>query len=273
MSQLKGLQDAFCEALWDAGKPVPDGIIGRTRQPSPKRFNVYRNNVYLSLIEAIANRYPVVVRLVGEEFFAAAARAFVEAHPPQNPMLLAYGGAFADFLADLDPVRDLPYLPDVARLEWAWHEAYHAQDAEPLSAEELGNVPPDRISDLKLSLHPSVRLISSAFPVVSIWETNTADDEVKAIDLNVGGEDGLVLRPNYEVIVLRLPPGACPFIERLQQGEPLSAAAEAATGACPQFDLQANLFALITTGALTGYALAGASNEGSVANERQKTWR
>ena len=268
MSRLKGLQDAFCEALWDADKPVPEGVVGRTREPSAKRFNVYRNNVYLSLIEAIANRYPVVARLVGEEFFAAAARAFVEAHPPQNPMLLAYGGVFADFLADLDPVRDLPYLPDVARLEWAWHEAYHARDADPLGADDLDGVPPERVPDLTLSLHPSLRLVSSAYPVVSIWETNTADDEVTPIDLNSGGEDALVLRPHHDVDVLRLPPGACIFIARLGQGDPFGAAAEAATAVCPQFDLQANLFALITNGALSGYALAGASSEGSIANEQ-----
>lgn len=268
MSPLKGLQDAFCAALWDADKPVPEGVIGRAGKPSAKRFNVYRNNVYSSLIEAIANRYPVVGRLVGEAFFAAAARAFVADHPPQNPMLLAYGGAFADFLACFEPVRDLPYLPDIARLEWAWHEAYHARDADPLGAEDLGGVPPDRIADLILTLHPSLRLVSSAYPVLSIWQTNTLDDEVTPIDPSAGGEDVLVLRPRHEVAVLPLLPGGHAFIGRLEQGASLGAGAAAATAADPEFDLQANLFALITNGALSGYALAGASTEGSVANEQ-----
>ena len=138
---------AFAAALCDPAAPPPAAIRGRRGAPDARRFAVYRNNVAVGLIGALEARYPVARRIVGPEAFRAMARAFVEAHKPRSPVLIAYGAVFPDFIEAQGPNPDLRRLADVARLENAWVEAYHAEDAPAagladlaaLSAEALPN--------------------------------------------------------------------------------------------------------------------------------------
>ncbi|TBE87315.1 HvfC/BufC N-terminal domain-containing protein [Rhizobium ruizarguesonis] len=200
-------QADFARALLDPHKPAPAGLVGPDGRPSEMRFAVYRNNVVVGLIETLKAAYPVVHRLVGEEFFAAMARLYVMTEPPASPIMLDYGAGFPTFIRRFEPAAVLAYLPDVARLERAWVEAYHAAEASPLPSSALGHVPPGDVPALRLVLHPSVRIVRSVFPIVGIWQANTDGIEGAQIELDDSGEDALVTRHEAEVEVRRLPAG------------------------------------------------------------------
>jgi len=250
MPRLEDLQRSFAAALVDAAAPVPVALA-KDGKAAIRRFNVYRNNVYASLIDVLAGRFPVVVRLVGDDFFRALARLYVEQEPPRSPVLLRYGAGFPDFVAGFPPAGSVPYLADVARLEWAWAEAYHAPDAQPLSLAGLAAVGQDA-EVMGLRLHPSLHLVGSLYPVVSIWEMNVGSDDPARTRLPPEGEDALVLRPHLEVQVRKLPPGGLHFIQALLAEQSLGAAAMTALAAAPGFELSVNLAGLMQSGAIVG---------------------
>ncbi len=242
VDSLATLQSGFAASLLSAEK-VAD-----------RRFFVHRNNVKASLGAALAARFPVVLRLVGVEFFRAMAVVFVERHPPRSPVLAAYGAGFGDFLDGFEPVAALPYLADVARLEWARHLAWHAADAPAISIEELTTVAPDRLDSVRLRLHPAATVVVSIWPVISIWTTNILDEEIKPIGPDQTGESALVTRPGLEVFVNALPPGTGLLFEALSAGIALGEAvaqAERAAG----FDTAVALTLLFRSGAVTSLAV------------------
>lgn len=254
MPPLSDIQSNFARAVTQPGHQVPEGVTSHSGARPLKRFNVYRNNIAMALREILRGVYPVVSRLVGEEFFSALARAYIEKHPPRSPVLMEYGGAFPEFLESFKPVADLPYLADVARIEWAWHQAYYAQDAVPLTADDLSGTPERDIPNLRLACHPSLSIVTSKWPVLSIWQTNTEDETVKPVNLEQGGEDVLVLRPEMTVQVRRIPPGGAAFLAALLEGEALGRAADIASETAADFSFEANLAGLITSGAFVAYA-------------------
>ncbi|MGC4011300.1 MAG: DNA-binding domain-containing protein [Pseudomonas sp.] len=243
--------EVFAEALLDPARSVPPGLIGPDGAPSPQRFVVYRNNVIVGLVEALKHAYPAVLRLVGEEFFCATARVFAVRQPPRNPVMLSYGEGFAGFLADFEPVATLPYLPDVARLERAWLEAYHAEEAIAQSPDSLRELTAEGFPGWRLKLHRATRYLRSRYPVATIWQMNIENTASTAlIDLGSGGEDVLLTRPDADVLVRTLPPGAFRFIDSLDTGAPLSEATRAALEETPQFDLANALLGLLSAGAV-----------------------
>src|SRR5829696_7581086 len=139
MTLLRTFQRRFSQALLDRARATPPGIRSVGGWPAERRFSVYRNNVFVSLTEALVTRFPVCHALVGDEFFRAMARGFIELSPPRSPVLMTYGDDFGDFIETFPPARSVPYLGDVARLEAALTLAYHAADATPLTADELAS--------------------------------------------------------------------------------------------------------------------------------------
>ena len=133
-------QTAFCQALLNADLPAPDFARDPNGALAPKRFAVYRNNVVVSLVDALGAAYPGVKTMVGEAFFDALARAYVVQSPPDSPLMIFYGAGFADFLSAFPPVQQLPFLPDLARLERLWLTSYHAADAAALAAADLESI-------------------------------------------------------------------------------------------------------------------------------------
>ncbi|WP_309506037.1 MULTISPECIES: DNA-binding domain-containing protein [Rhizobium] len=246
-------QADFARALLRPELPIPSGLVGPDGLPSVKRFAVYRNNVVVGLIETLKAAYPVVHRLVGEEFFAAMARLYVLAEPPASPIMLDYGSGFPAFISGFEPAAVLPYLGDVARLERAWVEAYHATEATPLSPSVLSQLQPGDLPALRFALHPSVRIVRSAFPIVSIWQVNIDGVEDAQIDLDEGGEDALIVRPEADVEVRRLPAGTTAFMEALQAGSLIVDALRQGLSASPRFDLAGTLHGMIESGAIIGY--------------------
>ena len=231
-------QSDFRAALLDPARPAPAGLTDPQGRPAGRRFDVYRNNVTVSLTEALRQAFPAVRKLVGEEFFTAMARDFLRAHPPTSPLLMFYGDAMPGFLETFPPVAHLGYLPDIARLELALRQAYHAADADAVAPEALQALSPDALVAARLRLAPSVRLLRSRWPVHAIWSANMRGTPAPKL---AEAEDVLVTRPDYDPEPMRLPPGAAPFVAALMAGETVGAALDAA-GA---FDLTATLGLLI----------------------------
>lgn len=176
MDQMADLQTKFSRALLDPAQPVPSEIRGATRRRADRRFAVYRNNVVAGLIDALAQRFPMVRRLVGDAFFEGMARVYVVTCPPASPIMLFYGESFPDFVENFAPTANVPYLSDVARLEMARGRAYHAADAASVEPRAFAALRTERLADLRFEFHPSVSIIKSPYPVVSIWRVN--DDPI-----------------------------------------------------------------------------------------------
>ena len=245
-------QRAFSTALFDNTLPHPDDVVGPAEgKKALKRFSVYRNNVMVSLTEALMAAYPTIFALVGEDFFRAMAPNFITANPPQSAMLMEFGGGFGDFLDRFEPVSSLPFLGDVARLEEAWLKAYHAADQEPLDPAKLQTVAPEDLGNLTFSFHASTHILGSQHATYSIWAAHKeADVEGAMAGLVHAAEDILITRPQWEVNVIKLPAGAFVFISALMEGYSLAAAAETAAKNNPDFDFAQNLGGLLETGAL-----------------------
>ena len=188
------MQAAFAAALLDPDAAVPGGLVDPFGRPSPKRFSVYRNNVASSLTRALEAAFPTVRKLVGDEFFAAMAGVFLRAHPPTSRMMMLYGDALPGWLETFPPVAHLGYLPDVARLDQAMRESYHAADSEPLPEAEFQRLIGGDIVGLRLRLAPSLRLVRSAWPVQSIWAATAEAGPTP----QPGAEAALVLRPQFD---------------------------------------------------------------------------
>jgi hypothetical protein len=245
-------QREFSAALLDGLLPCPEGLKAWNGSDPARRFAVYRNNVASSLVDALADTFPVLQALVGEEFFRAMARLFVQAAPPDSPILAQYGAGLADFVAGFAPALSLPYLADMARLEYARVQAYHAADAEPVSQPVLAAAMalPERVAQLRVQLRPSARVLRSEWAVLSLWAEHQGGPAVDRREL-AAPEDTLVLRSGLQVQVLLLAPGVADFVLALQQGLALGEAANQAAQAHPGFDLGASLALLLRLGAIT----------------------
>lgn len=237
----------FAAALLDAEKPTPTGVVDPKGRPAGKRFDVYRNNVVLSLSDALADAFPVVQKLVGDKFFQAMAGVFVRKHPPQSPILSQFGGEFPDFLADFPPVAHLTYLPDVARLELARTRAYHAADATPVDGTALAALPPEQMAGAFLHFHPSLHIISSPFPVLAIWQKNS---DMPEASIPQSGQDVLIARPESTLEMRQLPAGAADFLRALKAGKPLGEAIDFCSR-MPGFNLTENIGGLFEARLLT----------------------
>jgi hypothetical protein len=251
---LAPFETFFADALLNADQPVPCGITAHNTAVPARRFAVYRNNVVVGLGKALKSRFPVVEKIVGEEFFAAMARVFVKEQPPRSPLLATYGDNFPAFIAAFEPARGLPYLADVALLEAARTRAYHAADAKPLGAEHFATLDSHAVGVILIDMHPSTAIVRSPYPIVTIWAMNSGEQELAPIE-NWHGEDALISRPYLEVGVRVLPPGGAAFVLALAAGRPLGEAAEVALADNPDFDLTANIAGLMGSGLVRGVVL------------------
>ncbi len=243
------MQAAFVHALKRPEAPVPAAIGEKAGAPVKRRFDVYRNNVAAGMIGALRATYPAVEKLVGSDFFAAAARVYLDRDPPRSPLLFRYGESFGGFLDDFPPAAGTPYLGDVARLEWARLQAFHAPDAAPLPIEALAAFLEGDVGELRLSLHPSLRLIASRWPVISLWAASTGQAAAEDVDMK-RQERALVIRPDLSVETRVLSEGAFAFVSALAGGGTLHQAAAEGAGAEGGFDLSDHLQGVFAVGAV-----------------------
>jgi hypothetical protein len=238
----------FTSALLNPERPAPSVVSGPSGKAVAKRYGVYRNNVTVSLINALAAAFPATQRITGPDFFREMARAHVRATPPISPLLFEYGRDFPAFIERYEHAKPLPWLADVARIERAWLDAYHAADAEPLTLASLAAVPAEQLTGVTLAVHPATRIVRSSYSALTIFSANRVAEPVPRIDAGTP-EDTLVTRPGLEVMARKLPAGGAIFLVELIAGRPLGTAAGAALDeAGPAFDLGANIAAMIEAG-------------------------
>jgi len=240
MPTLRDLQIDFATAILndsDEDANFTRNLVGGKLSPN-RQLGVYRNNVFGCLTDSLKIAYPVIVKLVGAEFFEYLANEFIRQTPSNSGNLHHYGCELAWFLAEFPPAGELSYLPDVARLEWACHEVFFAEDHLPLNSERLAVVPETKLGKLKFHLHPATRLLASQFPVHQIWETNQPDfSGDSAVNLNQGGVRLLVRRDDYQAVLKPLTEGEWSFLNSCQAGDNLSQASVSGLKADPHFDI------------------------------------
>lgn len=249
------VQAGFATALIDAARPVPAGLRAWNGSDPARRFAVYRNNVIVALTQALADTFPVVKQLVGDDFFAAMAGVYLREQPPRSPVLAHWGDGFADWLAGFAPARALPYLADMARLERARVAAWQAIDAsampEPALRERLADAA--ALPFARLVLHPSCRVLRSPFDVHALWAAHQQAGDWPAIDIDRPCAT-LVLRDAAdEVLVIGLDEPAAAFVDALGAGATFTQALAHAPG----LDLVATLALLLRHGAIVGCAVPG----------------
>jgi hypothetical protein len=220
----------FAAGLLDPDIALPGNIAGRDGGPAAKRYGVYRNNVVVGLMEAMRAAFPSLLANLGKEKFDYAARNFIHAHPPKSPMMQAYGGEFAGFLERFPPLRDHPYAADLAGVERAVLDAYHAADALPLDPATLAGAD---ASALVLVPHPALALLRSAHPVHALFQRRDAD--AGAVDFH-RPQAVAITRPGYEVLVREIALPVHAFLLRLAEGETLGRATETMLECEPEFD-------------------------------------
>jgi hypothetical protein len=245
VSSLRDLQAAFRTALLDqddariAADILPDGL-----SPSA-RVAVYRHHVRTTLTDVLVSTFPVVCRLVDRRFFGWLADCYVRKHPPMGPCLFEYGADFPGFIERFPACAALPWLADVARLEWAMNVAFHAPDMATSGSERLSATPPEELGALSVDFDPSVTYLESRWPIDAIWRASQAGDEPTGIDLDSGSVRLEIRRRDDEVMFHALPAGSFALRRALAQHESLERAVDAALTADVSLDLTSEIRALL----------------------------
>jgi hypothetical protein len=246
------VQAAIASALLEPDLACPPGLQAWNGSDVNRRLAVHRNTVLSSLVDALADTFPVTRELVGTDFFRAMAAVFVRESPPRSPLLFLHGADFPAFIERFEPAAHLAYLADVARLEFARLEAFHAADAAPVPREELQAALRGAadVGEVRLRPQPSLRLVDSPFPVVSIWAAHQGEWTLEEIDLD-RAEAALVLRPRLDVLVVPCDMGTLRFARAMQAG---MAFGDCAAAAGTARELSATLSLLLANEAVAGIA-------------------
>ena len=246
--------DDFATALLVPRLAVPKGLKAANARETAHRFAIHRNNVVVSLVDALAESFPVCRALVGDVFFRAMARERVLGDPPRSPVLFEYTEGFADFIAGFAPAASVPYLADVARVEALRVRAWHAADAEPITETAYRELAasPQRLAATCVVLHPACGWLRCAHAAHAIWSAHEGIDDLsdatlEGIDTS-DAEDVLVMRPQLQVGVVALPHGAVEFLDALKLGELMGKAFEIAAESQPDVDTSALFTVLVRHG-------------------------
>lgn len=244
--KLRDLQAAFAAHV--VGRDRVDlaaAVVGDSIS-AEARLRVYRHHVAFSLGSALAATFPTVHALVGEAFFRSMAQRFVSQTMPTQPVLADYGGEFPAFVAGYGPAASLPYLTDIARLDWALNVAFHSPAGHRLTAADLAGIAPQRLPSLSIAFPAGAALIGSRYPIDRIWSTSQPGASDEAVDLGSGRTELLVLRRSDDAAFIVLTMGEAAFVAALIDGASLEAAAEKVLRAEPDFDLSAGFARLLT---------------------------
>lgn len=251
MHALHKLQQSFAADIWEPGLNRLDGVILDGRFPADRLFQVYRNNFWIATEDALSAIYGVVKRLVGDQFFTLLVDHFLRSYPPRFGNMLQLGSDLPVFLSDFKLTENLPYLSDIARLEWAYHEVFHARGTRPFNTQTLATIPSQKIPLLHFDISSSSRLVNSIFPIFEIWCVNLPDYKGdQTVDLDTGGDSVLLTRPDLVVELQKLEPADARFLQSLATGGSLDKATKAALNVSKNFNLEQALVRYLVTGTL-----------------------
>lgn len=236
MLSLHEIETRFAAALFKPGGGESGLAFRANGLSTARRLQVYRNNVFASLTGALRACYPVINRLVGERFFDSAAKHYIRDYPSTSGNLHEFGREYAGFIRAFPSAAELDYLADIARLEWAYQEVFHAPEPNAFGLDGLSSVPPDRYDELRFKLHPASRLLVSEYPILHIWQVNQPGCD-GMVDLSEGGVNLLVIRRGLAIQIEALSPAEHALLENLAQGHVMSYAAAHALKAEPELNL------------------------------------
>ena len=234
-------QTDFVNALLDPNVTPPSDLKDPDGRVAGKRFDVYRNTVISSLMAAMEVAFPVTQKLLGDTDFRNITASYVRFHPPKSPILMFYGEEFPAFINTFKHVKTKPYLADIARLELMRRQSYHAADATAISADQLAQIAPEELVHQRFILSPSLQLLPSNYPIVSIWNMKATKGTLLTSNL---GETALITRPKFDVHILAIDPATHRFIIALAT-ENLGDAYDTALGLDNKFDLTSVLKLLL----------------------------
>ncbi len=236
MIGLRDLQAAFAAHLKGEDRSdLADAVVGDTIS-APARLRIHRHHVAQSLAGALGATFPTVQAIVGEAFFRTMAAGFVLQELPAQPVLAEYGAGFAAFISGYGPATELPYLTDMARLDWALNLAFHAPMEARLAAPDLASLPAEHLFELKVSLAAGSTLVRSNYPIDRIWRASQPGATVRTVSLEEGPASVVVLRRPDEAVFASLGPAEAAFVQALDGGASLGEGAEAALSIEPAFD-------------------------------------
>jgi hypothetical protein len=242
---LRDLQIQFEMDLFDS-KGAKGAYIKEDGIAATERIAIYRNNVFSNYREALKAVYPVIEKLVGEQFFRQTADGYIRAYPSLSGDLNSYGSNFPHFLAAYQPAARLPYLPEVARLEWLMELVFHASDYTPMALAKLAAVPQSQYDELRFMLHPASQIFQSNYPIARIWQVNQPDWQGDcAVDLQLGGCQLLICRESFSVVLKPLTLGEYTMLSRLAAGDNIATAFNKALALKPDLDLGAFLQCMV----------------------------
>jgi len=241
-------QTTFTAALLNPDAATPSTVIDPQGRPAPKRFNVYRNNVAVSLTDALRMAFPTILKVVGDDFFNAMAGMYLRKHPPTSSLMMHYGQEMPQFLKHFKPAANLPYLGDIAQLELAMRASYHAADVTPVAPEMLQSIETATLMASRFGVAPAAQLVRSRFPIFDIWRFNMTENDTPPAP---GGQAVLITRPEFDPHPHLLPAGAATFVMALQDGLTFSEAMQKSSVAAPTFDLTQTLGILLAGHVLT----------------------
>ena len=258
--KLSELQSLFFETLWQADVADQQTLVQQVeaaRELTPEEgLAIYRGSVVGKLNRSLRSIYPVCDRIVGEKFFDATAVEFIRRFPSISPDLGNYGAQFANFLANFEPAASLPYLPDVAHLEWHWHRIFNGEDTPPFDFQALGQIPPENWEALIFALPKNSALLQSSYPIHRIWQVNQPEYDGEAtVNLDEGGIRIFLWRKDYD---MRLD---FPTIEEwlvlkaFQAGERFGAICEQLCDRNPAIDVAALLPIFVQRGWVAGFSV------------------
>jgi len=242
MTSLSNLQKNFISDCL-SGELTDDNVsmesdLDTSNFSAKALMGIYRDSSLGNIIIPMKLTYPVILKLVGEDFFQATCHKYIEEYWPATGNMDDYGAEFAEFLEIFEPAKTLPYLPDIARLEWLFHLSSLSEDSDRIDPKALSEVPQDKYSDLHFVFHPSVYFLSSKHPIHRIWEMSQEGAEEKTLDLDKAGGAHLVLvRPGLKVDILELVQAECEFLKALYKEKSLYEAFDIATEIDKYFDL------------------------------------
>jgi len=222
MPPLRDIQDAFHAAIFQNDKRLCSQITERNGLAGDARINIYRSSVLGIQTDALAAVYPVIQRLIGEPFFRTMGRDYLQEHPSPSGDLHELGAQMAEFLTKLTTVSELPYLADVARLEWAWHRVFHAANDSDMDLQALASIPAEDQAAIIFSLRKGAHLLESNYPVHRIWEVNQEEytgDE--AVSLAEGGISLIIWRNGFELRIDPLTKEESQFLHAIDKALPL----------------------------------------------------